>query len=78
MAGRRNVTLEVGWNVQPWIGGLMWTRGEGRGVGWWRGVQGGRSRVFDMPALKGKGRTEEVVRGKEAPEAAGARPVVGV
>lgn len=78
LAGTENVTLEVGWNVQPWIGALVWTREEGRGVGWWQGVRGGRSRRFDMPALKGKVRTEEVVRGKETPEAAEARPVVGV
>lgn len=24
MAGRANATLEVGWNVQPWVGALTW------------------------------------------------------
>ena len=50
---------------------------EGKGLGWWRGVEGGRSRSFDMPAVKGRGRTEEVVGEKAVPKAAEASPVVG-
>lgn len=52
LAERRNVTLSVGWNVQPWIGALWWSpasgsvpRTEGAVV---------RSAAFDFPPLKGK------------------------
>ena len=54
MASRENVTLEVGWNVQPWVGALTWTLDEGKSFGRWNGIQGGRSSAFAMPALKGK------------------------
>lgn len=52
--------------MQPWVGALTWGTG-GAGVGgveegpWWRRklvglswkrIEGGRSRAFDMPALK--------------------------
>jgi len=51
LAERGNVTLSVGWNVQPWVGALMWApngpvpRTEGTIVS---------SDAFDFPALKGK------------------------
>ncbi|GLI75000.1 signal peptidase complex subunit [Penicillium ochrochloron] len=52
LAERSNVTLSVGWNVQPWVGALWWApatgavpRTEGQIVS---------SEVFDFPALKGK------------------------
>lgn len=52
LAERSNVTLAVGWNVQPWVGALWWApktgavpRTEGQIVS---------SEVFDFPALKGK------------------------
>ena len=78
LAGRQNVTLVVGWNVQPWIGLLTWTLPEGRGFGMWKGVRSGRSRIFTLPDLKGKPAVKETVVGK-APvkESAEAMPFVG-
>jgi len=73
LAERGNVTLEVGWNVQPWVGALTWTMPEGRAWGRWEGVKGGRSGAFDLPALKGK-KVESVAR--ESPQAAEASPIV--
>lgn len=49
IAGRENVTLSVGWNVQPWVGALWWSDGTGA---WPRtDGQAGRSKSFDFPAL---------------------------
>jgi len=76
LASRGNVTLDVGWNVQPWVGALTWTRGEGQGLGRWKGMRGGRSKAFDMPALKGKIASSETVVGKGKPKAAEATPVI--
>lgn len=51
MAERENVSLSVGWNVQPWVGALWWSPGSGTvprtegGVGVTEGVR--------MPELKG-------------------------
>lgn len=73
LAERGNVTLEVGWNVQPWVGALTWTMPEGRAWGRWEGVKGGRSEAFDLPALKGR-KVESVAR--ESPKAAEASPIV--
>ena len=47
IAERGNATLEVGWNVQPWVGALQWTS-------WGKsGASQGRSRAFEFPPLKG-------------------------
>ena len=75
LAERGNVTLQVGWNVQPWVGALTWTMPEGTRWGRWQGVQGGRSKAFDMPALKGKAKETVVERG--TPKPAQATPVLG-
>lgn len=52
LAERQNVTLSVGWNVQPWVGALWW----GPGTGAVPRTEGTviRSATFDFPALKGK------------------------
>lgn len=86
MASRENVTLEVHWNVQPWVGALTWTLKEAKSFGRWRGIDGGRSSVFGIPALKGKsnaasGGQEQPVRPpppekKPKPKAAEASPVI--
>jgi len=76
LASQKNVTLELGWNVQPWVGALTWTTQEGRGLGRWKGVQGGRSKAFDLPALKGKNAGQEQVVEKGTPKPAEASPVV--
>lgn len=77
LSERTNVTLEVGWNVQPWVGALTWTYGEGRKFGRWKGVRGGKSKFFDMPPLKGKSASSATILGSGGtPEAAEATPVV--
>ena len=77
LAERQNVTLKIGWNVQPWVGALTWTMPEGFELGRWKGVTGGKSKVFDMPSLKGKSTSSEtVVASGGTPKAAGASPVV--
>ncbi|KAE8355758.1 signal peptidase subunit-domain-containing protein [Aspergillus coremiiformis] len=52
MAERSNVTLSVGWNVQPWVGALWWSPGSGA-IPRTKG-NAGRSKPFEFPALKGK------------------------
>jgi signal peptidase complex subunit 3 len=47
-----NATLELGWNVQPWVGPLTWTNRVGFGT--WEALKGGKSGLFDFPALKPK------------------------
>ena len=77
LAERSNVTLEVGWNVQPWVGALTWTFEEGRSFGRWSGVQGGKSKTFSMPALKGKSASSATIVGSGAtPEVAKATPII--
>ncbi|KAL4789592.1 signal peptidase subunit-domain-containing protein [Aspergillus venezuelensis] len=50
MAERQNVTLSVGWNVQPWVGALFWAPGTGA-FPHTEGNTGGK-KAFDLPALK--------------------------
>ncbi|KAJ5649676.1 Signal peptidase 22kDa subunit [Penicillium longicatenatum] len=52
LAERQNVTLAVGWNVQPWVGALWWSPGSGA----FPRTEGTvvKSEVFDFPALKAK------------------------
>ncbi|KAF7596566.1 hypothetical protein BBP40_000966 [Aspergillus hancockii] len=52
IAERSNVTLAVGWNVQPWVGALWWSPGSGTVPR--TGGSGGRSKPFEFPALKKK------------------------
>ncbi|KAJ5919984.1 Microsomal signal peptidase subunit (Gp23) [Penicillium verhagenii] len=61
LAEKQNVTLAVGWNVQPWVGALWWSPGSGA-VPRTEGTVL-RSEEFDFPALKGKkveGQSESV------------------
>lgn len=52
LAERGNVTLSVGWNVQPWVGALWWAPSTGSALPHTGGtVQ--TSRMFEFPALKG-------------------------
>lgn len=76
LASQGNVTLELGWNVQPWVGALTWTAKEGQGFGRWKGLKGGRSEAFHLPALKGKSATQDTVIPKGTPKPAEAKPVV--
>lgn len=47
IAGHKNASLIVAWNVQPWVGALQWNDISGVGVG------AGRSAAFDFPELEG-------------------------
>ena len=77
LSDRTNVTLDIGWNVQPWVGALTWTLGDGQTLGRWRGLQGGKSKAFDMPPLKKKSvGSETVVSSGESPQAAEASAVI--
>ncbi|KAI4090002.1 MAG: hypothetical protein LQ348_000622 [Seirophora lacunosa] len=77
LSGTSNVTLQIGWNVQPWVGALTWTMAEESSWARWRGIKGGASEAFDMPSLKVKGVNQEVVKGSGKPEkAAEASPIV--
>lgn len=60
-----NVTLEVGWNVQPWVGALAWTNRVWT-IARWAPLQGGRSEAFALPGIKG---AETVVGKGEVPSA---------
>lgn len=52
LQNRDNVTLELGWNVQPWVGALTWTNWQTVGV--WKGLDGGRSESFEFPEIGAK------------------------
>ncbi|RMD43327.1 hypothetical protein DV735_g1810, partial [Chaetothyriales sp. CBS 134920] len=55
LSERSNVTLQLGWQVQPWVGALIWhNRYFGRRVGAWETAdKSGLSDVFAFPPLKG-------------------------
>lgn len=79
IAERGNVTLEVNWNVQPWVGALVWDKGYlGSRVGSWEAGMKGKSEQFSFPALKGA--KPETIRAEtvSTPEAGSASPVVDI
>ncbi|KAJ6185457.1 hypothetical protein N7519_006758 [Penicillium mononematosum] len=64
LAQRQNVTLHVGWNVQPWVGALMWAPGTGAVP-----RTGGTivsSEPFDFPEVKDTKKAAAEKRAKEA------------
>jgi len=63
IAERANVTLTVGWNIQPWVGALWWSPGSGAMFPRTKGTAG-TSESFDFPALKGSTGTDEGARSK--------------
>ena len=63
IAERGNATLELGWNVQPWVGPLTWNMD--RDFAAWRKLKGGVSKVFDFPEVKGKKSEMGTVKGAE-------------
>ncbi|KAL6251588.1 hypothetical protein RBB50_001798 [Rhinocladiella similis] len=76
---RGNATLQVSWNVQPWVGALVWDKGYlGGRVGKWGAGKVGKSEVFEFPPRKGK--TAAVVKDQEpkTPQAGSASPIVEV
>ncbi|EMC94239.1 hypothetical protein BAUCODRAFT_124956 [Baudoinia panamericana UAMH 10762] len=50
IAERQNATLTLHWNVQPWVGLLVWDNR--RTYGRWQGLKGGDA-SFDFPSLQG-------------------------
>ncbi|ORX97176.1 signal peptidase subunit-domain-containing protein [Clohesyomyces aquaticus] len=65
LQNRTDVILELGWNVQPWVGALVWANKADFGM--WQGLQGGMSESFTFPEI-GKMRKSEdmkVEKGKE-------------
>ena len=80
LSERGNATLQVSWNVQPWVGALIWDKGFlGNRLGEWEAGSVGRSEDFEFPPLKGT-RTE-TVKDSEAPktpQAGSATPVVDI
>lgn len=55
--------LELGWNVQPWVGALTWMNK--RDIGAWKGLQGGVSSKFDFPEVGAKKVKLETEKGHE-------------
>ena len=52
IANRGNATLEMGWNIQPWVGALTWTNWNDWGM--WKGLKGGRTAPFTFPGVPEK------------------------
>ena len=52
IAHKTNATLELSWNVQPWVGALTWTTHKPWGN--WHALRGSKSKKFDFPDLKVK------------------------
>ena len=73
-------TLQVSWNVQPWVGALIWDKGHlGSRIGQWEAGSVGRSNVFNFPLLKGtKTDTVKATEESQTPEAGAASPVVDI
>jgi signal peptidase complex subunit 3 len=64
LANRGNATLELGWNVQPWVGAQLWR--PSMSIGAWRTMDGGRSEPFAFPDVKSKEPSMDTVRGAES------------
>ncbi|KAL6704387.1 Signal peptidase complex subunit [Coniothyrium glycines] len=64
LSNRTDVILELGWNVQPWVGALTWVNWEK--IGAWKGLDGGKSEPFDFPELKGAAKKKDLETEKGA------------
>ena len=51
IAERENATLTLHWNVQPYVGALVWDNR--KTFGRWQALKGGESETFTFPPLKG-------------------------
>jgi len=94
ISSRPNVTLTLSWNVQPWVGPLLWDRGmlddkkgpNGAQGSWnlpflkypWQRGLLPRSERFDFPPLKGAQKTPEAVKATESPKIPEPAEVSGV
>lgn len=53
IAGLENCTLSLRYNIQPWVGALVWdTASASALLPAWDSLKGGKSEVFAMPELK--------------------------
>ncbi|EXJ93453.1 hypothetical protein A1O1_01845 [Capronia coronata CBS 617.96] len=78
LSERNNATLQVSWNLQPWVGALVWDKGYlGQRVGKWGAGKVGTSETFDFPPLKGS-KTDAVKdkEGPRTPKVGSASPVI--
>ena len=57
LGNRTDVVLELGWNVQPWVGALTWTNWKSYGA--WKALEGGKSEPFDLPEVGAKAKKKE-------------------
>ncbi|KAH7135281.1 signal peptidase subunit-domain-containing protein [Dendryphion nanum] len=75
LQNRTDVVLELGWNVQPWVGALVWTNKYDFGV--WLGLKGGQSEPFTFPIIGAKKGSTDTEKGKEGYrlQAGGEQPV---
>lgn len=64
LAERQNVTLHVGWNVQPWVGALLWAPGTGAAPRTEGNIVS--SEPFDFPAVKDNKKAAAEKRAREA------------
>jgi hypothetical protein len=66
IANVEGATLDLRWNVQPWVGPLVWTNS--KDLFMWKGLKGGKTEVFAFPELKGQGQKPDTdtVKGGEA------------
>ncbi|PSN74446.1 signal peptidase 22 kDa subunit [Corynespora cassiicola Philippines] len=49
LQNRTDVVLELGWNVQPWVGALVWNNKKDYGS--WKALDGGVSETFSFPQI---------------------------
>lgn len=63
IAAVEGATLELAWNVQPWVGLLTWSRPTDFGA--WKALKGGTAGPFTFPALKEKGEGLGTAKGGE-------------
>lgn len=68
IAERTNATLTLKWNVQPWVGAMIWTNRNTYGM--WKGLKGGVDK-FDFAALPGA--TETIKKEELKTETGGER-----
>lgn len=76
LQNRTDAQLELGWNIQPWVGALTWA--EKIDIGVWHRLQGGVSEKFDFPAIGAKKKDDlGTEKGKEGHrlEVGGEHPV---
>ncbi|KAF2826754.1 signal peptidase 22 kDa subunit [Ophiobolus disseminans] len=57
LQNKNNVTLEIGWNIQPWVGALTWTNWQKLGA--WEALKGGRSEAFEFPEIGAKKKVDK-------------------